>query len=255
MAGLLDTGATHLGVATDHVVESFRNGLWPGYKTGAGIDPHLLAQFGPLEDALRACGILVWPMVEFEADDALASAAAAASADPRVAQVVICSPDKDLAQCVEGTRVVQWDRRTDQVRDEDRVREHFGVGPAQIPDWLALVGDSADGFPGLAGWGARSTAAVLDAYGSIDAIPDDPAQWRVSVRGAARLAGVLAGDRARAELFRTLARLRRDVAVLPAGVDALRWRGPTDQIDAVAESIGAPELPKRLAGLAATRIT
>jgi 5'-3' exonuclease len=253
MAGLLESGATHLGVATDHVVESFRNALWPGYKTGEGIDPHLFAQFGPLEHALQACGIVVWPMIEFEADDALASAAARASADPAVAQVIICSPDKDLAQCVEGTRVVQWDRRNDQVRDEDAVRQHFGVAPSQIPDWLALVGDSADGFPGLAGWGARSAAAVLDGYGSIDAIPDDPEQWSIAVRGAARLASVLAADRDLAERFRTLARLRRDVEVLPSGVDALRWRGPTDRVVAIAEAIRAPELPERLARLAAAR--
>lgn len=254
MAGLLESGATHLGVATDHVVESFRNALWPGYKTGEGIDPHLFAQFGPLEQALRACGIVVWPMIEFEADDALASAAARASADPSVAQVIICSPDKDLAQCVEGTRVVQWDRRNDQVRDEGAVRQHFGVAPSQIPDWLALVGDSADGFPGLAGWGARSAAAVLDRYGSIDAIPDDPEQWSVSVRGAARLASVLAADRDLAERFRTLARLRPDVEVLPSGVDALRWRGPTDRVVAIADAIGAPELPERLARLAAALV-
>jgi 5'-3' exonuclease len=253
MAGLLESGVTHLGIATDHVVESFRNALWPGYKTGAGIDPHLLAQFGAFEDALDACGIVVWPMVEFEADDALASAAARASADPDVVQVIICSPDKDLAQCVEGTRVVQLDRRTDQIRDADGVREHFGVAPPQIPDWLALVGDSADGFPGLSGWGARSAAAVLDAYGSLDAIPDDPGTWTVSVRGAARLASVLKADRALAERFRTLARLRRDVDVLPTGVDALRWSGPTDRITAVAETLGASELPERLFRLANAR--
>jgi 5'-3' exonuclease len=253
LLGLLDAGATHVGVATDHVVESFRNALWPGYKTGAGIDPHLFGQFGPLEDALRACGFLVWPMVEFEADDALASAAAATSAAASVMQVVICSPDKDLAQCVEGTRVVQLDRRTDQFRDEDGVRRRFGVAPPQIPDWLALVGDSADGFPGLSGWGARSTTALLAAYGSIDAIPDDPARWSVHVRGAARLAAVLAAERELAELFRTLARLRRDVEVLPSGTDALRWHGPSDRIGAVAKSIGAPELPERLARLMATR--
>lgn len=250
MVNLLDSGVTHIGVATDHVVESYRNALWPGYKTGDGIDPHLFAQFGPLEDALGACGIAVWPMVEFEADDALASAAAIAAADPRVSQVVICSPDKDLAQCVRGTRVVQWDRRTDEIRDEDGVRAHFGVGPAQIPDWLALVGDSADGYPGLAGWGARSSATVLDHFGSIDRIPDDPAQWTLPVRGAARLAATLARDREQALLFRTLARLRTDTRVLAEGVDALRWRGPTPELGAVATQLGAPELPERLAQLA-----
>jgi 5'-3' exonuclease len=253
MVGLLESGATHLGVATDHVIESFRNALWPGYKTGEGVDPHLLAQFVPLEDALRACGITVWPMTEFEADDALASAAAVAAADPAVGQVVICSPDKDLAQCVEGTRIVQWDRRTDQYRDEAGVREHFGVAPGEIADWLALVGDSADGFPGIPGWGARSAAAVLASYGSIDAIPVDAAEWSVPVRGAQRLAAALAAARERAELFRTLARLRRDVTVLPDGIGALRWGGATDRIGAVADDIGAPEVPARLARLAGER--
>lgn len=253
MVGLLEDGATHIGVATDHVVESFRNALWPGYKTGAGVDPHLLAQFGPLEDALCDCGITVWPMIEFEADDALASAAAAAAADPNVRQVVICSPDKDLAQCVEDRRVIQWDRRTGQYRDADGVAEHFGVAPAQIPDWLALVGDSADGFPGLPGWGARSAAAVLAEYGSIDAIPDAPEAWSVRVRGAARLAGALADGRESAQLFRTLARLRVDVPVLPDGIAALRWRGATDRIEALAARLGAPELPERLARLASER--
>jgi len=253
MVGLLDSGVTHIGVATDHVVESFRNALWPDYKTGDGIDPHLLRQFGPLEDALAACGITVWPMVEFEADDALASAAVIAGADPQVAQVVICSPDKDLAQCVQGTRIVQWDRRTDEIRDEPGVRGHFGVGPAQIPDWLALVGDSADGYPGLPGWGARSSALVLDAFGSIDAIPDDSTGWTVPVRGAARLAATLAVQRDRAVLFRTLARLRTDVQLMPHGIDDLRWRGPIAGIAGIAERIGAPELPGRLAQIAAGR--
>ena len=253
MVGLLESGVTHLGVATDHVVESFRNALWPGYKTGEGVDPHLLAQFVPLEDALRACGIIVWPMTEFEADDALASAAAVAAADRSVAQVVICSPDKDLAQCVEGTRVIQWDRRADRYRDEAGVRDHFGVAPAEIVDWLALVGDSADGFPGIPGWGSRSAAAVLARYGSIDAIPPASTQWDVPVRGAQRLASALAADRERADLFRTLARLRCDVPVLPDGIDALRWRTATDHIDAVAGAIGADEVPARLARLASER--
>jgi 5'-3' exonuclease len=253
MASLLEDGATHVGIATDHVVESFRNALWPGYKTGDGIDPHLFAQFGLLEDILRACGFVVWPMVEFEADDALASAAAIAGADPAVDQVVICSPDKDLAQCVRGTRIVQLDRRTDTVRDEAGVIAHFGVAPAQIPAWLALVGDSADGFPGLAGWGARSAAAVLSVYGSIDEIPDDPATWSVPVRGAPRLAAQLADNRALAELFMTLARLSTGVDVLPDGVDELRWRGPGGGIDRLADRIGAPELGARLRDLAARR--
>jgi 5'-3' exonuclease len=253
LAGLLESGATHIGVATDHVVESFRNDIWPGYKTGDGIDPHLFAQFPLLEEVLAACGITVWPMVEFEADDALASAARAAATDPKVVQVVICSPDKDLAQCVRGTRIVQWDRRTDETRDEDGVHAHFGVRPAQIPDWLALVGDSADGFPGLKGWGARSAAAILDAYGSLEAIPADPAAWTVPVRGAARLAAVLRDEHDAALLFRRLARLRDDVAVLPGGVNDIRWRGPADGLEEVAEAIGAPELPDRLGSIAAGR--
>jgi 5'-3' exonuclease len=253
LAGLLESGATHIGVATDHVVESFRNDLWSGYKTGAGIDPHLFAQFPLLEQVLAACGITVWAMVEFEADDALASAARAAAADPEVAQVVICSPDKDLAQCVRGLRVVQWDRRNDEIRDEDGIYAHFGVRPAQIPDWLALVGDSADGFPGLKGWGARSAAAVLDAYGSLEAIPSDPAVWSVPVRGAARLAEVLAGDHDAAILFRRLARLRDDLDVLPDGISGIRWRGPADDLAGLAVLIGAPELPNRLARIASGR--
>ena len=236
------------------MVESFRNALWPGYKTGAGVDPHLLAQFVPLEDALRACGIIVWPMIEFEADDALASAAAVAAADRSVAQVVICSPDKDLAQCVEGTRIVQWDRRTDQVRDAAGVHEHFGVAPAEIPDWLALVGDSADGFPGIPGWGARSAAAVL---ASIRVDRRDPRRWRrwsVPVRGAQRLASALTAERERADLFRTLARLRRDVRrCCPTGSTHCAGATATDRIDAVAGAIGAGEVPERLARLASER--
>jgi 5'-3' exonuclease len=250
LTGLLESGATHVGVATDHIVESFRNDLWDGYKTGEGIDPHLVAQFPLLEEVVAACGMTVWPMIEFEADDALASAARAAAADPDVALVIICSPDKDLAQCVRGSRVVQWDRRTDETRDEDGVHAHFGVRPAQIPDWLALVGDNADGFPGLKGWGARSAAAVLDAYGSLEAIPDDPAAWSVPVRGAARLAAVLDAERETALLFRRLARLRDDLDVLPDGVAGLRWRGPADGLEEIALKIGAPELAARLAALA-----
>lgn len=253
LAGLLESGATHVGLATDHVVESFRNDLWAGYKTGAGIDPHLFAQFPLLEQVVAACGITVWAMVEFEADDALASAARVAAADPEVAQVVICSPDKDLAQCVRGSRIVQWDRRTDETRDEDGVYAHFGVRPAQIPDWLALVGDSADGFPGLKGWGARSAAAIVDAYGSLEAIPADPTAWSVPVRGAARLAGVLGDDYEAAMLYRRLARLRDDLDVLPDGVEGIRWRGPTNKLGELAAKIGAPELPERLTAIAAGR--
>jgi len=223
MRSLSREGATHLAVATDHVIESFRNAMWPGYKTGAGIPPDLLAQFPLLEEALEAAGIVVWPMVEFEADDALASAAAIASADTRVERVVICTPDKDLAQCVRGTRVVQLHRRTRTVIDEAGVVAKFGVSPLSIPDYLALVGDAADGYPGLAGWGAKSAAAVLRRFAHIDAIPDDWRTWNVNVN-AARLAEVLRRDRALAMLFRDLATLRSDLPLFD-DVDSLRWSG------------------------------
>ena len=222
---MLEDDVTHLGVATDHVIESFRNDLWPGYKTGDGVDPALLGQFGLLEEALDALGVAVWPMTELEADDGLASAAARAAGDARVEQVFICTPDKDLAQCVTGSRVVQFDRRAGALRDEAGVRAKFGVAPASIPDYLALVGDAADGFPGLRGWGAKSAAAVLGRYGRIDAIPDDPADWDVPVRGAGRLAAELAGHRDLARRFRDLATLRADARLFDA-VDDLRWRGP-----------------------------
>jgi 5'-3' exonuclease len=250
--GMLEGGATHLGVATDHVIESFRNALWPGYKTGDGMDPVLYAQFEPLEDALRALGVAVWAMVEFEADDALAAAAAMAAADPRVEQVVVCTPDKDLAQCVQGDRVVQLDRRTREVRNEAAVQQKFGVLPASIPDWLALVGDSADGFPGLPGWGARSASAVLARYRHLEHIPHRGEEWEVSVRGAARLAAALAEQRERALLFRTLAGLRRD-APIGADVDALRWTGPDAAFAAWSERLGDPALRERAVRLAIAR--
>jgi 5'-3' exonuclease len=249
--GMLEEGATHLGVATDHVIESFRNALWPGYKTGEGIDPLLYGQFEPLEDALGALGVVVWAMVELEADDALASAAAMAAADSRVAQVVICTPDKDLAQCVRGDRVVQLDRRRREVRDEAGVVKKFGVPPASIPDWLALVGDAADGFPGLPGWGPASAAALLARYRHLEAIPPRAADWDVAVRGAARLAATLDEQRERARLFRTLATLRTDAAV--GDIDALRWTGPRAAFAGWAERLGAPALHERAARLAATR--
>ena len=226
---LLRDGATHVGVATDHVIESFRNGLWAGYKNGEGIDPALLAQFPLLEEALVAAGIVVWPMVEFEADDALAAAAAAASDDPRVERVVICTPDKDLAQCVRGTRVVQLNRRTRTYFDEAGVMAKFGVLPASIPDYLALVGDAADGFPGLPGWGAKSAAAVLAKYGRLEAIPADPRAWNVNVASAARLAQTLERERDRALLFRELATLRTDITLFD-DVDELRWNGALDSL-------------------------
>ena len=248
---LLEDGVTHLGAATDHVIESFRNDLWPGYKTGEGVDPVLLVQFVPLEQALEAMGVRVWPMVELEADDALASAAARAAADPAVARVAIATPDKDLGQCV-GGKVVQLDRRNGEVRDAAAVEARFGVPPASIPDWLALTGDSADGFPGLAGWGAKSAAAVLARYGRLEAIPDDPARWDAPVRGAARLAAALASGRGDAMLFRDLATLRTDAEVF-ADVEELRWRGPLAEFGAVARDLRAPRLLARAEALARTR--
>jgi len=250
--GMLEGGATHLGVATDHVVESFRNALWPGYKTGEGMDPVLYAQFQPLEDALRALGVIVWAMVEFEADDALAAAAAMAASDPRVGRVIVCSPDKDLAQCVRGDRVVQLDRRRGEQRDEAGVWKKFGVAPASIPDWLALVGDSADGYPGLPGWGPASAATVLARYGHLEAVPGPAAEWDVSVRGAARLAATLAERREEALLFRTLATLRRD-APIHADVDALSWTGPRPDFRAWSARLGTPSLHERASRLAGAR--
>jgi 5'-3' exonuclease len=230
--GLVTDGATHIGVATDSVIESFRNNLWSGYKTGEGIHPALWAQFPLLEEGLRAWGLRVWPMVEFEADDALAAAAAKAATDPRVDQVIICSPDKDFAQCVRGTRVVQRDRVRKTTRDEAGVIARFGVPPASIPDYLALVGDTSDGFPGLEGWGPKSAATVLAKFGHLEAIPDDHRAWGVDVARAAGLAATLARDRELARLFKQLATLRTDVPVF-ASVDELEWRGPTPALPAL----------------------
>jgi 5'-3' exonuclease len=224
--GMINSGATHIGVATDHVIESFRNRLWRDYKTGEGIDPELFGQFQLLEDALSAMGVAVWPMVEYEADDALAAAAAAAARDQRVARVIICTPDKDLAQCVSGTRVVQMDRRARTIRDEAGVIARFGVPPASIPDYLALVGDAADGYPGLPGWGAKSSAAVLARFGHIEAIPPDWHDWHVNATSPAKLAATLARERDRALLFRSLATLETNIPLFDA-VDDLRWTGPT----------------------------
>jgi 5'-3' exonuclease len=232
VVGMLADGATHLAVATDHVVESFRNHMYAGYKTGEGIPPDLLAQFHPLEEVLVAMGIAVWPMVEFEADDGLASGAAVADADPRVQRVLICTPDKDLAQCVRDDRVVQFDRRKGTIAGRDGVVAKFGVPPESIPDWLALVGDTADGFPGLPRWGAKSAATVLAHYGHIDNIPDDVASWDVTVRGAATLAAMLAEHRGDAELFRQLATLVTDAPSM-ASVDDIAWTGPADNMDEV----------------------
>ena len=239
--GMLDGGTTHLGVATDHVIESFRNDLWAGYKTSAGIEPDLLAQFHPLEDALRAMGVTVWAMEEFEADDALAAAAHQAAQSPIVEQVIICTPDKDLSQCVRGERVVQLDRRKRELRDERGVVARFGVAPESIPDYLALVGDSADGFPGVPGWGEKASGSVLGRYVHLERIPANSREWEVPVRGAARLAAALAEHRDLAMLFRTLATLRTDVPVF-ATVEDLRWRGPSAEFEAVAQRLGVSGL-------------
>ena len=232
LLAMMRGGVEYIGVATDHVIESFRNDLWEGYKTGEGVEPDLLAQFPLLEEVLTAAGIVVWPMVEFEADDALASAAALSLKDRRVEQVVICTPDKDLAQCVEGSRVVQLVRRTGVTVDEAGVIAKFGVAPESIPDYLALVGDSADGYPGLPGWGAKSTAAVLAKFRHIELIPESARDWNVTVTNAASLADTLVRDRARALLFRTLATLKGDIPLFDS-VDRLRWNGPTSEFDEI----------------------
>jgi 5'-3' exonuclease len=245
LLGLLKEGATHVAVATDHVIESFRNGLWPGYKTGEGVEPDLLAQFPLLEEVLTAAGIVVWPMVEFEADDALAAAASLAPQDARVDRVIICTPDKDLAQCVRGTRVVQLNRRTRITFDEAGVMQKFGVTPESIPDYLALVGDSADGYPGLPGWGAKSSAAVLAKYIHLEAIPKDHREWRVNATSAGTLAATLVREWERAQLFRTLATLRTDIPLF-SDVDQLRWNGPTPAFPEIAAGLDAAVTePKR----------
>jgi 5'-3' exonuclease len=249
LMGMLGNGTTHMGVATDHVIESFRNDLWPGYKTGEGVEPELLAQFPLLEEALSALGIVVWRMVEFEADDALAAAAKAAADDPRVERVIICTPDKDLAQCVRGTRVVQLDRRKNITRDELGVVAKFGVEPASIPDYLALVGDSADGFPGLPGWGAKSAAAVLAKFNHLESIPADWREWGVNVASPKTLSSTLAANLDQAVLFRVLATLRTDVPVFDS-VDQLEWKGPTADFAPLAARLDSSvtkrtELPSR----------
>jgi 5'-3' exonuclease len=233
MLRMVEGGATHVAVATDHVIESFRNGLWPGYKTGEGIEPTLLAQFPLLEEALAAAGFVVWPMTEFEADDALAAGAEAAAREGAVDRVFICTPDKDLAQCVRGTRVVQFNRRTREVRDDAAVRAKFGVAPDSIPDYLALVGDAADGYPGLRGWGAKSAAAVLGRYHHLESIPEDWREWGVNAASPAGLARTLAENHAHAYLFRRLATLRTDIPLF-SSVDDLRWTGPTAAYPAIA---------------------
>jgi 5'-3' exonuclease len=246
---MIERGATHLGVATDHVVESFRNDLYPGYKTSEGVAPELLSQFPILEEALEAMGVVVWPMVHFEADDALASAAAKAAGDDQVKQVFICTPDKDLSQCVVGSRVVQLDRRRDLVRDEAGVVAKFGVKPDSIPDYLAVVGDTADGFPGIKGWGEKAAALVLSQYPHLEEIPKDWQQWPPTIRRARALSESLFGNWNDAVLFRTLATLRLDVPVFDTLKD-LHWSGPRSDFAQYCQRLKAPELLRR-AGAAA----
>lgn len=236
--GMLKGGATHIAVATDHVIESFRNGLWPGYKTSEGVEPDLLAQFPVLEEVLTAAGVMVWPMAEFEADDALAAGAMLAARDNQVERVIICTPDKDLAQCVQGTRIVQLSRRTNVTLDEAGVILKYGVEPASIPDYLALVGDTADGYPGLKGWGAKSSATVLAKFRHLESIPLDSRDWQVKVANASALADVLSRERENALLFRTLATLRTDIPLFDS-VEQLRWSGPTAAFAPIAAKLDA----------------
>lgn len=242
---MIEAGATHIGVATDHVVESFRNELYAGYKTSEGVAPELLSQFPILEEALQAMGVMVWPMTYFEADDALASAGAKSSRDPRVTQVLICTPDKDLSQCVVGTRVVQVDRRREITRDEAGVVAKFGVGPQSIPDYLAVTGDSADGYPGIAGWGAKAAAAVLSRYPRLEDIPRDWRQWNPAIKRGRALAESLFGAWDDAILFRTLATLRLDAPVFDS-VDELKWEKPSREFEKVCNRLRAKELYRRV---------
>ena len=251
LLGMLEGGATHVGVATDHVIESFRNDLYAGYKTGEGIDPLLWEQFVPLEEAVAALGVVIWPMVEVEADDALAAAAASAAADPRVEQVLICTPDKDLAQCVRGDRVVQLDRRSGEIRNEQGVVTRFGVPPSSIADYLALVGDSADGFPGLPGWGPKAASTVLARYGHLEDIPEAVATWDVVLRGGAKLSATLRERWGDAMLFKKLATLRTDQPAVT--VDQLAYRGPKQEFEALAKGWGRPQLFTRAKGLVTGR--
>lgn len=246
---LLANGVTHVGVATDHVVESFRNDLYAGYKTSEGVEEALLSQFPLVEEALTALGVKVWPMVEFEADDALAAAAKKAVQLDSVDRVIICTPDKDLAQCVSGTRVVQMDRRKETITDEAGIVTKFGVSPRSIPDYLALVGDSADGFPGLAGWGAKGAAAVLAEYEHLDKIPKDSNKWKPAIRGAAKLATTLFDNFDEALLYRKLATLRTDVPVFKTA-DELKWQGPTEDFEKVCDRLKAKNAFKRAMKLA-----
>ena len=252
MLDLVAGGATHIGIATDHVIESFRNEMLAGYKDGSGVDPDLRAQFGEVEELLEMAGFAVWPQIEHEADDGLASAAAVAAGDPRVEQVLICTPDKDLAQCVTADgRVVQYDRRQRVLYDQAGVIDKFGVPPASIPDYLGLVGDSADGFPGLPGWGAKSAATLLARYGHITAIPFDCSQWDVQVRGAPKLAAALRDGFEDALLYRRIATVELGAPV-SATVDEMEWRGPRPGLDERCASLGAERLAARARALAPT---
>jgi 5'-3' exonuclease len=244
MLGMLKAGTTHLAVATDHVIESFRNVLWADYKTSEGVEPDLLAQFPILEEVLSAAGIVVWPMVEFEADDALAAGALRAAREPGVDRVIICTPDKDLAQCVSGTRIVQLSRRTGVTLDEEGIMRKFGVAPASIPDYLGLVGDSADGYPGLPGWGAKSSAAVLSKFHHLESIPREWQEWHVNVSGASTLAATLQREWDHALLFRKLATLRTDIPLFE-DVEQLRWQRPAASFDAVAAQLDAARVEKK----------
>jgi 5'-3' exonuclease len=249
---MIESGATHIGVATDHVVESFRNDLYPGYKTSEGVPPELLSQFPILEEALDAMGVVVWPMVHYEADDALASAAGKAAQDDRVMKVFICTPDKDLSQCVAGTRVVQLDRRRNILRDEAGVVAKFGVKPQSIPDYLAVVGDSADGFPGLPGWGAKAAALTLSQYPHLEDIPRNWQAWHSSIRKARSLSESLFNAWNDALLFRTLATLRLDVPVFDT-VEDLRWMGPRSNFEEYCQRMKSPDLLRRAASAFSTR--
>ena len=249
---MIRDGATHIGVATDHVIESFRNTLWSGYKTGEGVEPALLAQFPLLEEVLSAAGVVVWPMIEFEADDALAAAALTAARDERVEQVIICTPDKDLSQCVQGTRIVQLDRRRRVVLDESGVTAKFGVAPSSIPDYLALVGDSADGYPGLPGWGAKSSSAVLAKYQRLELIPRDWSEWHVNAANAGLLANTLSREWDNALLFRKLATLRTEINLFD-DVEHLRWRGPTSAFTALGARLDAAVTEQKQSGARASR--
>ena len=247
MLAMMRDGVTHIAVATDHVIESFRNDLWPGYKTGEGVEPDLLSQFPILEEVLAAAGIQVWPMIEYEADDALASAAVLGAKDPHVEQVVICTPDKDLAQSVRAARIVQLVRRTGVILDEAAVIAKFGVPPDSIPDYLALVGDSADGYPGLPGWGAKSTATVLAKFGHIESIPASVRDWHLNVTSAATLADTLERERKKALLFRTLATLKTDIPLFK-NIDELRWSGPTPAFDPIGRLLDEAKVEKKQIG-------